>query len=384
MSARVGRADMSFGTPYPYGTPGGDEVIALPQTPPSIRVARGNSVIVFLHVNGRLAERLRENVEDVVRILGLAGDVLVAIIIREDNVVRDSNAGDLSFDDGLVVTQLAPGVVSITIGNDAITSAMLQDAIVEAAHLGAFAVTNLAIATDAVDSRTIAANAVGSSEIAANAVGSSEIANDAVVTSKILDANVTGPKIANASIGAAHLVPGTIPAPGLTLIEERIFASGTSQTFNNIFTGDYDVYKMIGRIEMVTVSLSVNFRMRAAGADSSAANYRHWGQYLNMPGGSITHNLYQSGSSASSAWLIPGLASGRPAPVAFEATITSPARAEPTELQVAINGVYAGLAWVTFHNTARHELASAFDGITLFSSSQFSGFIRVYGLKNSL
>lgn len=132
---------MSFGPPYPYGTPGGDEVIATAMNPPVYRIARGNSVIVFLHVNGRLAERLRENVEDVVRVLGLTGTVLVAIIVREEGVVRDANASDMDFQDGLTVTQIAPGVVTVEIGTGEITTAMLANGLISAVKLAGDALT---------------------------------------------------------------------------------------------------------------------------------------------------------------------------------------------------------------------------------------------------
>lgn len=128
---------MSFGNPYPYGTAGGDENVATAQNPPVYRVAQGNSVIVFLHVNGRLAERLRENVEDVVRVLGLTGTVLVAIIVREEGVVRDANASDLDFQDGLTVTQIAPGVVTIGIGPGEIVTSMIDSLAVTLANMAA-------------------------------------------------------------------------------------------------------------------------------------------------------------------------------------------------------------------------------------------------------
>ena len=166
---------MSFGTPYPYGTPGGDEAIATPQLPPVYRVAQGNSVIVFLHVNGRLAERLRENVEDVVRVLGLTGTVIVAIIVREEGVVRDANAGDLDFQDGLTVTQIAPGVVTIEIGANEITTGMLQDALI----------TAVKIADGNVTLAKLAANSVDASKIVDGSVGTNELANSAVTLAKL-------------------------------------------------------------------------------------------------------------------------------------------------------------------------------------------------------
>lgn len=191
---------MSFGTPYPYGTPGGDEVIAAPQLPPVYRVAQGNSVIVFLHVNGRLAERLRENVEDVVRVLGLTGTVLVAIIVREEGVVRDANASDLDFQDGLLVTQIAPGVVTIEIQTDSITTGMLQNALITSVKIADANVTTAKIADANVTLAKMAANSVDASKIVDLSVGTAELANLGVTTGKIADANVTAAKLSGDAV----------------------------------------------------------------------------------------------------------------------------------------------------------------------------------------
>ena len=190
---------MSFGTPYPYGTPGGDEVIATAQNPPAFRVAQGNSVIVFLHVNGRLAERLRENVEDVVRVLGLTGTVLVAIIVREEGVVRDANASDMDFQDGLTVTQIAPGVVTVEIGAAEVTTGMLQDALITAIKM------------------------------APNSVETAAIKDANVTLAKLAPSSVDSSKIVNASIVGSDLA-GTV---GGTLVQTISEATGHSTSSNS-------------------------------------------------------------------------------------------------------------------------------------------------------
>jgi hypothetical protein len=151
---------MSFTGPYPYGTPGGTEVLVLPQNPLLIRVAQGKVYILLLQVNGPIDERLRENVEDVVRVLGLTGQVLVAIIVRENGVVRDANATDLDFQDGLAISQIAPGVVTIDIGAGEVTTGMLAD----------LSVTLIKLAANSVDASKIVDGSVGKTELAGAAI----------------------------------------------------------------------------------------------------------------------------------------------------------------------------------------------------------------------
>lgn len=140
---------MSFSGPDPYGTSGGTEAI-IPTAPEDVRIARGRSYIVFLRVNKAMVQRLRENVEDVVRILGLSGDVLVAIITRQDGVVEDSNTDDMDFQGAIRVVQVAQGVVEVFIGDASITTAKLQDAIITAIKLADGAVTTPKVADGAI------------------------------------------------------------------------------------------------------------------------------------------------------------------------------------------------------------------------------------------
>ncbi len=242
---------MSFGTPYPYGTPGGDEVIATAQNPPAFRVAQGNSVIVFLHVNGRLAERLRENVEDVVRVLGLTGTILVAIIVREEGVVRDANASDLDFQDGLTVTQIAPGVVTIEIGTAEITTAMLADGLITAAKLAGDALAGhiVNIATQYTGSMTNASTVTWVSPISASQVlpaGTWDI--DIVVNIGFIENTGTGcvagfrigapftTTTVNQSQGGADRTPVTI-AGSASIVSNGIAATSFSGEFIRVGGG---------------------------------------------------------------------------------------------------------------------------------------------------
>lgn len=333
---------MSFGTPYPYGTPGGDEVTSAPQIPPVIRVARGNSVVVFLHVNGRLTERLRENVEDVVRILGLAGDVLVAIIVRQDDVVRDANGSDLNFINGLVVTQIAPGVVSIEIGNDAITNAMLQDAIVTAAKIATGAVENAALATDSVDARVIAPG----------------------------------------TITAAEIAPGVITGSGLVLLLEDTI-SGTTKSVNGIFTSAYENYRLVfSDFALGTASFGASLRLRAAGVDNTATNsYVTAGTFTSNPASSPTGGAM--GAQGTSHDIFPAIASGMITNGLCVIDMARPNEVDGTSSIVHLGAFYQGLTYYGRFLYFYHTTVAAYDGFTIFSSASMSGKVRVYGYRDT-
>lgn len=204
---------MSFQGPDPYGTPGGTEVVTLPQTPEDVRIAKGRSYIIFMRTNGPVTTRFREQVEDVIRVLGLTGNVLVAIIVRENNVVRDANAGDLNFSTPLTATELAPGVVSIDIGPATITVF--------------------------------------------------ELADDAVETAKIKNAAVT----------AAKLAPGVIVPSGLVPLVQQAFGPAAVFNRDGIFSATYDSYYISLSNILLSSSANVHIRLRSGGVDIATNTY---------------------------------------------------------------------------------------------------------------
>lgn len=353
---------MSFGTPYPYGTPGGDEVIAAPQLPPVYRVAQGNSVIVFLHVNGRLAERLRENVEDVVRVLGLTGTVIVAIIVREEGVVRDANAGDLDFQDGLTVTQIAPGVVTIEIGANEITTGMLQDALVTAIKMAPNSVETVAIKDANVTTPKIADANITLAKLAPNSVDSS--------------------KIVDGSITAIDIAPGTFPEAGLTLLFEDTFNASTARSFNNVFTAAYDNYLIEGQVTHGSAAQSTFLRLRSGGVDSAGVN-----QYVGAwtigsnPAGSPT--IAAAGAQGTAGEIIRAVASGTPNNYGFWLNLYGPALVKPTPILFMTGGLHSGSAFTSATGLLWQGQSQAFDGFSIFSAAAMSGYIRIYGKKNT-
>lgn len=180
---------MTFKGQHPYGTPGGFDTRE--DTDGSdVRTDVGNMHVSFLIVNGPIAERTRTEITDIIRILSTQGEATdgssaVTLIFKDNGTVIDSATAEVNFTDGIEVTQVSSGVVSVYIPSDAITGAMLQDAIVSAAKLANGSVTEDAIASGAVTASKLAVDSVGQSAIQSGAVGTTEIADDAVTTAKL-------------------------------------------------------------------------------------------------------------------------------------------------------------------------------------------------------
>lgn len=132
---------MSFTGSDPYGTPGGFDSYDTPFDPVDVRLAEGRNYIFFLIVNGPVTEKNRENVEDVIRVLGLRGQDLAGVIIRDNGTVIDPAATDLNFEEGLAITLVAPGVVRVDIPPSGLTTTLFADGSVTAVKLDSTTVT---------------------------------------------------------------------------------------------------------------------------------------------------------------------------------------------------------------------------------------------------
>jgi hypothetical protein len=262
---------MSFQGPDPYGTPGGTEVIIRAQSPEDVRIAQGRSFIVFLRVNGPITERFRENVEDVVRILGLSGLPLVAIIVRENGVVRDANASDVDYAAPLTATQIAPGVVVIDVAASGIDTAEIANA----------AITLAKLAANSVDSSKIVDDSIVNADInSAAAIVGSKLANtpNGITTTKINDAQIT----------LAKMAAGVINLPR---IGDFVFSGVSGIGVSPIFSGTYDNYLLVGHFNMNTANTLLYGRF-STGAGDDISNLYYWGGHtVNAAAGELARGL---------------------------------------------------------------------------------------------
>jgi hypothetical protein len=60
---------------------------------------------------------------------------------------------------------------------------------------------------------------------------------------------------------------------GMVLLNTTSFSAVASQSFNDVFSADYNYYRIIGSV-IGSTGLNIAVRLRVAGADNSAAQYR--------------------------------------------------------------------------------------------------------------
>jgi hypothetical protein len=99
---------------------------------------------------------------------------------------------------------------ALTVANNAITTAKINNGAVDATKLADNAVTTAKINANAVDATKIADNAVTTAKINANAVDNTKLADNSVTSAKIADGEITNADIsATAAIEVSKLAAGT-------------------------------------------------------------------------------------------------------------------------------------------------------------------------------
>jgi len=129
--------------------------MTLPQSPADVRIAVNGTHIAYLVVNGPISIRNREQIEQIVRILNRRGmdegsPIAVAIIVRDNGAIVETDANDIDFTDGILVEYISPNVIKVRIPPDGVETAMIQNAAVTGAKLANGAVTTGKLADNAV------------------------------------------------------------------------------------------------------------------------------------------------------------------------------------------------------------------------------------------
>tara|TARA_B100001778_G_scaffold198911_1_gene164156 strand:+ start:369 stop:4919 length:4551 start_codon:yes stop_codon:yes gene_type:complete len=169
--------------------------------------------------------------------LTIANDAVTTAKIADDAVTQAKIA-----DDAVGADQLASSaVVTASIVDANVTTAKIADANVTTAKIAALnvttgkiandAITNDKIGADAVDHTEIADNAVRSAHIAANAVTALEIANDTIIEGNIADDAVTADKLADTTVTAGSYGSSTA-IPALTVDAQGRITSASTNSVN--------------------------------------------------------------------------------------------------------------------------------------------------------
>jgi hypothetical protein len=153
---------------------------------------------------------------------------------------------------------------------------------------------------------------------------------------------------------------------GMVLLNTTSFSAVASQSFNNVFTTDYQNYKVIMRFVTSTTS-TVQMRFRASGTDNSASEYFTSGYGIGTWSlGPVTSMQLAASLTASQKGI--------------DLTVFSP---EPAQLSL-VTGDSMNSTNNSFYSLGNQISSTAqFDGFTVFpSAGTITGIIRVYGLAN--
>jgi hypothetical protein len=175
--------------------------------------------------------------------------------------------------------------------------------------------------------------------------------------------------------GAAWQSVGT--AAGLVFITGATFSAAATVSFaTDTFTSTYDNYRVIFNIASSSASNNIRFRMRAAGADNSTANYAVGG-FSVLYGGSTA----VSSTSGDTAGYLLGTVTTVGNQMAMD--VISPKATANTEvlgIQVGASGTNGAAGF--FGNA--FLATTSFDSMTIYpTSGTITGSYKVYGYSNS-
>jgi len=196
--------------------------------------------------------------------------------------------------------------------------------------------------------------------------------------STLATTNIKHPSAANPAIILDSDGKATVAGMGLVHINTTTFSAVSSVSLNNVFTSDYDNYRIFFT---ATASTTANaaMRLRVGGVDASNGTYGQAGYYAYI--NAAVSGFSSNGGVGLTSW-------PQTAPLStlsesgFIMDIQNPARSVSTFGVHHTNGVDAQYLYAP--RGVRHTTATAYDGFSLISSSgNMSGTVRVYGYKNS-
>jgi hypothetical protein len=159
---------------------------------------------------------------------------------------------------------------------------------------------------------------------------------------------------------------------GTTLISTQTFTSAASISLNNVFTSEYDNYKITFNVNSTTAAgINYGLRLRAGGTDNSASNYR-FGSYF--VGAEVNQAASGNNNTTNTYWTLGNLST---AGATAEVTLHRPFLTQRT----AISSVGSGnFLWVL---GGQSTVTTSYDGFTILidGAGNMTGNLSVYGLR---
>jgi hypothetical protein len=156
---------------------------------------------------------------------------------------------------------------------------------------------------------------------------------------------------------------------GLVLISTTAFTSVTTQSFNNVFSSNFDNYKILIS-SSISSDTDMAIRLRASGADNSTTNsyilQRNRGNNTSIAGTRQTNNYFQ------------GFNMYNDDNNALEITLFRPFLAKATLINATM--MYSLNTGILDNFAGQHNQATSYDGFTFYGAT-FTGTISIYGFN---
>lgn len=186
----------------------------------------------------------------------------------------------------------------------------------------------------------------------------------------------SGEVLTAASLNANFTFAASNPLGGLVLTGSASPSAASSVSINNCFTSAYENYRIIGAFTNASGTGSITARLRAASTDTTT-NYT--GQITESYTSSVATTLNPSGTDD---WYITDVNATYPIP-SFSFDVYRPQTAQKTTFTGLNIYQNTGALLVSQYAAGIQTSTTQFDGITILSSVNITGTIRVYGYTNS-
>lgn len=187
-------------------------------------------------------------------------------------------------------------------------------------------------------------------------------------------------------VGLVNVVPASVAQSGGSASASDLglvtFTGVTSVSLNNVFSADYENYKVIINLTAATVSGNLYYRARRAGTDLSGATVYNAGLiYLNVSTGSIGNSSQNGASFVNIGYFRGGFAGDFGAVV----DVTNAYSTVASKLFFNSQGGTAAPAGIhAVNGTGRYNPGTEHDGFTIYpsASGNMTGTVQVFGYNS--
>jgi hypothetical protein len=159
---------------------------------------------------------------------------------------------------------------------------------------------------------------------------------------------------------------------GTTLLATQSFTSVSTISVNNVFSSEYDNYKITVNLNSVSnPGINYGLRLRTGGTTNTSSNYRFGAYFI---GAEINQSAANNNNTTSTYWT---LGNGSVAGATSEITLHRPFLTERTAISALGSGSFL---WALGGQTT---VTTSYDGFTIFydGAGTFTGTFSVYGLR---